>query len=502
MKNAVETYRKNIIMFVEDIFGVTPDPLQANFLDIVNKMVTAKIMVTKPDYEEKKRFLKNEIEEYSKKRGISVRAGRGPGKTACCSWIIGWFLLCFPSKIMVTAPKQDLLRDNLWGEMHKWRASSIKKNGKNSLISTLEIQADAVRVKGYKENFCVARTCNKNASESEQIASVSGYHEDFMLVIADESYGISDIAYNTLEDTMTGKVNMAILIGNPTRNYGFAHDTVHKKGVQDNWVNLRMNTEESTLVTPEYIRQQKVKYKDNPNGYRVNVLGLEPLHEANALIPYNSIIDAAERELPRELWENEGLVFGVDVGAGRDVSCVTPKQGMKVHKQETYNSNKADEVARWVAQLGLKHEPLKIGVDGIGVGWGVVPLVKQEGFEVVNVDVRKRLPTSKDKFLNLRAELFWRLREAFVNNIIDIPYDDDLINELACLKLKDPDTTIKLQIISKKDMKADGIDSPNRADSLAIAMYFTDHSIRAVKSINDSYKHQQMTKEERGWMSA
>jgi phage terminase large subunit len=89
--------------------------------------------------------------------------------------------------------------------------------------------------------------------------------------------------------------------------------------------------------------------------------------------------------------------------------------------------------------------------------------------------------TSKEKFENLKAEAWWTLRARFertyehVNGInsyptdelISIPNDAALIAELSTPKVEYTDKG-KIRIESKKALKARGVKSPDRAESLVL----------------------------------
>jgi hypothetical protein len=92
---------------------------------------------------------------------------------------------------------------------------------------------------------------------------------------------------------------------------------------------------------------------------------------------------------------------------------------------------------------------------------------------VYPVDVRGS-STSPDCF-RLRDELFAKVKHDFEKRIVSIPEDDELIGELTTLKSDDPDTTKgKLKLESKRSMRARGMNSPNKADALALTYYQDD----------------------------
>ena len=63
---------------------------------------------------------------FIKQKRHNIRSGHGNGKDAFASWIVLWFLTCFPyPKIMCTAPTARQLNDILWAELSKWTRQSV-----------------------------------------------------------------------------------------------------------------------------------------------------------------------------------------------------------------------------------------------------------------------------------------------------------------------------------------------------------------------------------------
>ena len=77
--------------------------------------------------------------------------------------------------------------------------------------------------------------------------------------------------------------------------------------------------------------------------------------------------------------------------------------------------------------------------------------------------------TKPDEFVNLRAELFWQLREMFERAEVDIDADDvDLAGDLAAMRWF-PDSRGRIQIESKEDMIKRGVESPDKAEAIMLA---------------------------------
>ncbi len=131
---------------------------QRDALIQVKKLVNAKIKLSKGEK------LTDEEKLYSRKIGVSIMSGQGTGKDALASWLIIWFLCCFPyPKIPCTAPTAHQLRDVLWSEINKWLRQSAVKDW-------LTWQSDKVffTEAGGKEWFATGRTANPKSTLEEQ----------------------------------------------------------------------------------------------------------------------------------------------------------------------------------------------------------------------------------------------------------------------------------------------------------------------------------------------
>ncbi len=95
--------------------------------------------------------------------------------------------------------------------------------------------------------------------------------------------------------------------------------------------------------------------------------------------------------------------------------------------------------------------------------------------------------SDSERYHNLRAELWWGLRERLnpEKELIALPPDDELLSELASVKYK-VDARGAIQIESKEDMKKRLGHSPDRADAVVLAFSNTQHE-GYVSTVGDMY---------------
>ena len=407
----------------------------------------------------------------SRKFGLSIMSGVGTGKGGLAAILIMWFLSVFPyPKCVAVSPSARQLRDNLWAELAKWHQ-------KSKIKEWFEWQTDKFYLKEChgQQWFISARTANPRNSADEQAETLAGIHEDFVLIVGDEATGVPDPVFRPLEATLTRKCNLCLLTFNPTRGKGFAYDTQFKE--RDQWVTFRWNSEESELVTKESITRLERKYGRESNSFRIRVLGLPPLSGDNEVIPWDWIEDAVDRDL--EPLAEDKLVYSLDVGAGGDDSVLLKKFGPKVIGIEAKGYNESTKVVDWGVRECLDGEPAILFGDPIGWGWGVIGeierKVKHLGIEVVQVNVSEH-SYEPERFYRMRDELWWKMREEFEKGHISIPDDPILKGDLNAPRYDDSTGIIKIE--SKKDLKARGLESPNRADALMMTMRYASSDIR------------------------
>lgn len=124
-------------------------------------------------------------------------------------------------------------------------------------------------------------------------------------------------------------------------------------------------------------------------------------------------------------------------------------------------------------------EPGSINIDVIGIGSSPYDFLKEEyNTHAVNVasGSRFRDRTGKYKMRNLRAEVYWKLREALDpdhgDNLI-LPDDKELLADLAAVTYKI--TASGIQIESKDDIKERIGRSPDAGEALILSHYMPEH---------------------------
>lgn len=403
--------------------------------------------------------------EIARKIGVSIMAGKGVGKDAWLSWAIIWFTSLFPyCKVPCVSVSADQLHKVLWSEISKWLSQSAVK-------SWLTIQNDKLYFTDLPEGeagkrwFAFPKTANPKATEREQSETLAGIHEDYVMVAVDEASGIPAGVFEPLEATLTGAVNFLLVIFNPTRATGYAIDTQFAHS-QD-WITLQWSAEDSELGNKLEQERLERRYGRDSNPFRIRVLGLPPKTDEHTLIPWEWIEDAVDREI--EGVDRLPLVKALDCGAGGDQSIIASRRGYQIYPLKRLTTADSTALTTWAGLDIDTDNPDTFFVDTIGIGWAVEGQLRDKKGAIVEAADVRRTADNPDKYVNKRAEMYDRVREAFEKGLISIPDDQELKDQLGALKCEYKGS--KMQILDKRKLKAVLGHSPDEADAMAMTFY-------------------------------
>ena len=142
---------------------------------------------------------------------------------------------------------------------------------------------------------------------------------------------------------------------------------------------------------------------------------------------------------------------------------------------KSQQDNLTEIAGRTIFYATEKHvEYTNIFIDDVGVGGGAVDPLRYQQKKVNGVNVG--LPAMESaRFVNIRAEAYWRFREWLKRGgKLCNCHRDEWAQELPKIKYK-PDLKGRLRIMSKDEMRSMGIDSPDCADSGMLTFIRQDH---------------------------
>lgn len=398
-------------------------------------------------------------------RKIAVRSGHGVGKSTLIAWLLVWFALTrFPQKCLCTAPTSSQLFDALAAETKAWfkRLPAVFSDPDTGLF---EIKTDRIELRAAPdESFITFAT-----SRAETPEALAGKHSANMLIIADEASGVPEQVYEAAAGSMAGPNRTTILTGNPVRTQGMFFDVFNKPELAFEWRRHHISCEDHPRIPQTYCDEMAARYGKESNAYRVRVMGEFPLGDDDTVIPFHLLESAKGRDVAPLVVKP---IWGLDVARfGSDKSALAVRKGnVLVSIEEWAGLDTMQTVgrikARWDSTMPSER-PSEIIVDVIGLGAGVVDRLFEMGLPVRGLNVSEA-PAIAGKYLNQRAELWFKGREWFEKRACRVD-DDDLLKELSWVRFKFSSSG-KVQIESKDDLKKRGKPSPNRADAFLMTL--------------------------------
>jgi hypothetical protein len=237
-------------------------------------------------------------------------------------------------------------------------------------------------------------------------------------------------------------------------------------------------------LTPEHLAWRRNKLSDFAGDYdqKCKIFRQEyPFSDEEAFL--NSITDTfinvepVQRARKVRIDTDSALLIGVDPARGGvDKSAIIRRKGRVAFKCETFQGLDTMQLSGKIKTIIDKERPHKVFIDCIGIGAGVVDRLHEMGYDCVEGINVARSANNPDRFLNLRAELWSEMRDWFLQDMpVQIPDDPELQKQLCGLGY-DHNSSGRLVIESKKDAKARGMDSPDKADALMITFAYGQHA--------------------------
>jgi hypothetical protein len=287
------------------------------------------------------------------------------------------------------------------------------------------------------------------------------------MLVADEASGIPEQVFEAAAGSMSGDNACTILLGNPTRGSGFFFDTHNT--MADQWWTRRVSCVDSPRVTDEYVKEMAMRYGEESNAFRVRVTGEFPLRDDDTAIPLELVEAAQRRDVI--ITDDEPVIWGLDVSRfGSDRSALAKRRGREVIGIQTWQNLDLMQLTGAVVaeyeSLLPRNQPVQINVDSIGLGGGVCDRLRELGLPAVGINSSES-PSSKQTYINLRAELWFKCKAWLEARDCALPKDDDLLAELVAAKYKFTSSG-KMQLESKDSMRKRGLRSPDLADALCL----------------------------------
>lgn len=403
-------------------------------------------------------------------RRVAVRAPHGAGKTTLSANLVLWAVAVFDDvKVITTASAWRQLVHFTWPEIRKWahkaqwdRLGLTVRDGKELLTQSLTI--------GNRQAFAAA---------SDNPATLEGAHASIVFVVFDEAKEIPAPTWDALEGAFSSGDAYALAISTPGETSGRFYEIHSHKPGYDDWWTRHIRLEECMAagrISPEWVEARKKQWGERSAVYQNRVEGEFADSGEDSVIPLRWVELANER-FRASGGKGQGLeLWGVDPAyKGEDDTALAKLVGSVVERVDGYPKQDLMQTVGRVAAHVDKQTP--VAIDVIGVGAGVYSRLAEQGYNVISVNVSNKTDlkdaSGKVGFFNLRAYVWWALREALdpaLGTDLALPPDDELTGDLTAPMWRYMSSGA-IQIESKDDIRERIGRSPDKGDAVCLAYY-------------------------------
>lgn len=402
---------------------------------------------------------------------VACRSCNGIGKTLDAVIAGVWFTLIHPheSLVLVTANTWEQIESVYFEQLYKlWVSAPFP------LSPTPPTKASWMLEAGW----------GIRGKNSDKPDSIKGEHAKFVMLIADEAFGIPAVVFDTFEGSFSnaGPDNVRrLLIGNPTDQMSFAGKCF---APGSRWKQIQMSAMDSpnitgefkcaSLPTQQWVDEKREQWGENSNQFRVSVLGEFPVEGAiDRVIPEN-VLQKAIGHVPQlpliNGFPRHSTVQGLDVARYGDDATVSAiiRDGM-VSDIRAWHGLSSVQVATVAAERARQFEALVTVVDETGLGGGVVDQLIAAKSNVWPVNYAEK-PLNGDRYGDVRTELSFVVAEALrIGTLgLDAVLPVEALDDLRALCYGVPRNG-RLMLEAKEDTKKRLGRSPCRADAITLA---------------------------------
>lgn len=474
--NKVNSFVDDPLGYAEYAFKWGEGPLKGKTLRVWQREKLEKIT----------KLLKEKKIDVNQAIQMAIASGHGVGKSAFVAIVILWAMSTMvDTRGVVTANTENQLKQKTWAELAKWHRLCINSHWFEFTATAIYAKAQA-HEKTWRIDQVPWSIANTEA--------FAGLHNEGkrILLIFDEASAIPDIIWEVSEGALTDD-NTQILwfvFGNPTRNTGrfkacFSH-------LKHRWLHEQIDSRTVEGTNKAQIEIWIEDYGVDSDFVKVRVRGMFPSSSLKQFISTEDVDRGYGVELKEEQYSFAPVILTLDPAwEGDDELVISKRQGLKFTVLRAIPKNDNDiQIASLLAAIEDEEQADAVFIDG-GFGTGIVSAGKTMGRKWTLVWFGEK--SNDVGCINKRAEM-WNEAKKWFKEGGTIPKDPQLHEELISPETV-PRLDGKLQIESKKDMKARGLSSPNRADSLILSFAYP-VSKKTKKNINQ----QQSYGADNGWM--
>jgi len=415
---------------------------------------------------------------------VAVRSPHGVGKTTMAAVLTHHTVLTsdIDCKVPTTASAWRQLEKYLWPEIHKMSSFiAWPLVNRQPYNRSTELLTNSIRLRN--------NTIEAFALASDNHALIEGAHASRLFYVFDEAKTIPrptwDAAEGAFSNEDLGSSDIkAFAISTPGDPSGQFYDIHMQKPGYEDWHTRHITIHEAIaagMVSPRWVENRAKQWGEDSAIYQNRVLGEFADDSEEGIIPRSWVLLAQERWKD---WDMRGRpsqsgkkTLGVDVArTGEDKTVLACREASVVSTIHEFSKLPTTSTAGHVTRL-QKGRAIHIEMDG-GLGASVYDMLREDGVQLLKPITVSGKTYRKDKsgelsFLNVRAAMWWHLRELLDPDLgegialpPDIKLEADLVTPRWFMK-----RNAVIQLEAKKDIKERLGRSTDYADAVCLAFW-------------------------------
>lgn len=287
-------------------------------------------------------------------------------------------------------------------------------------------------------------------------------------VVLDEMADMKpDLLEKVIRPALADRKGWMTLIGTPKGRDAFYNYWRRATTTESNeWFAAMLKASETGLIDEDELA--KLRAEMSPSAYAREFECSFDEPDISQFISGEDVLQA----IGREVVPDGPKVLGVDVARfGDDRTVIVFRRGDVLEHVSTFKGLDTMQVVARVITAIQEWGPEAVYVDVGGLGAGVVDRLRQLRFNVIEVNAGSKAQDDQ-KFTNLRAEMWWRMR-AWIRERGCLPKQfSGLVDDLTALTYS-YDVRNRVKLERKEDLKARGLPSPDIADALALTFAYS-----------------------------
>lgn len=304
---------------------------------------------------------------------------------------------------------------------------------------------------------------------TDEAGKAEGYHplvpNGAMAIIVNEAKSVAEEIFKALR-RCTGYTHW-LNVSTPGEDRGYFYLSFN------NWKHKRrVDYTECTHMSDDERLEDLANDGEHSAYYRSKWLALFTSVDGQYVIPRQTITSLLANP-PEDIGAGWPLRIGIDLAAGSDETTVCVTRGNKVVKElyfrEKDTTIAADRINSFLLGLGLQFSHEHIYGDDGGVGHSIIDMLCRMGWQIRRI-VNQSRAVKSTQFGNRGAELWDKAKRFFEEKLFNpTGLTQKTIDQLASRKYKGISAG-KTFLQSKKEAKAEGQHSPDRADAFILSL--------------------------------